>query len=163
MGAWYCFVFKKKHDDKLDGNYLWTKKIEDKCWLPVNHILQVLLNLSFKTSGRHYTFLESELKDTQKQFTKNLWIWKHSLVQLPIEICSSTSNSLIIIGKFWKQLTLIHMKDSFFVLYTVIPGYFNEFVYEIMKWNILKIKHHNYQVLNLQVYLIVLTFTHENL
>ena len=43
----------------------------------------------------------------------------------------------------------------------VIPGY--EFIYEIMKLNISKIKHHNYEVLNLQVYLIVLVLTHENL
>ena len=59
---------------------------------------------------------------------------------LTIEICSWTSNSLIIIGNSWKHLTLIHIKVSFFVLYTVIPGYFNEFIFEIMKWNISKIK-----------------------
>ena len=35
--AWYCFGFKKEHDDKLD--YLSTKEIEVKCWLPVNHVL----------------------------------------------------------------------------------------------------------------------------
>ena len=58
---------------------------------------------------------------------------------------------------------VIHIKASFFVLYTVIPGYFNEFIYEIMKWNISKIKHHSYEVLNLQVYLIVLVLTHGNL
>ena len=99
-------------------------------------------------------------KEIQKRFTENLWTWKHSLMQLPIETCSSTSNSLIIIGNFWKHLTLIHIKASFFVLYTVIPGYFNELIYEIMKWNISKIKHHSYEVLNLQVYLIVLVLTH---
>ena len=49
-----------------------TKTIEVKCWLPVNHVLQLLLIPSVKTSGHHYTFLESELKDTQKQFTENL-------------------------------------------------------------------------------------------
>ena len=135
-----------------------------KCWLPVNEELELLSISSVKTSGRHYTFPESELKDTQKQFTENLWIWKHSLMQLPIEICSSTSNSLIIIGNFWKHLTLIkHIKDSFFVLYKIIPGYFNELIYEIMKWNISKIKHRSYEALNLQVYLIVLAFTLENL
>ena len=59
----------------------------------------------------------------------------------------STSNSLIIIGNFWKHLTLIHIKASFFfVLYTVIPGYFIEFTYEINKWNVSKIKHQNYEV-----------------
>ena len=49
-------------------------------------------------------------------------------MHLPIEIYSSTSKSLVIIGNFWKQLTLIHIKASFFVLYTVIPGYFNELI-----------------------------------
>ena len=42
----------------------------------------------------------------------------------------------------------------FFVLHTVIPGYFNEFIYEIMKLNISKIKHHSYEVLNGQVYIL---------
>ena len=42
----------------------------------------------------------------------------------------------------------------FLVLCTVIPGYFNEFIYEIMKLNISKIKHHTYEVLNLQVYIL---------
>ena len=88
---------------------------------------------------------------------------KHNFMHSPIEICSSTSNSLIIIGNFWKHLTLIHIKASFFVLYTVIPGYEFIYIYEIMKWNISKIKHHNYEVLNLQVYLIVLMLTHGNL
>ena len=32
-----------------------------------------------------------------------------------------------------------------------------------MKWNILKIKHHSYEVLNLQIYLIVLVLSHGNL
>ena len=142
-----------------------TKTIEVKCWLPVNHILYLLLIPSVITSGCHYMFQESELKDTEKQFTENLWTWKDSFMLLPIEICSSTLNSLIIIGNFWKHLTLIHIKASFlvFVLYTVIPGYFNELIYEIMKWNILNIKHHNYEVLTLQVYLIVLVLTHGNL
>ena len=113
---------------------------------------------SAETSGHHFMFPESELKDTQKQFTENLWAWFYALT---IEICSSTLNSLIIIGNFWKHLTLI--KASLFVLYKVIPGYFNEFIYEIVKWNISKIKHHNYEVLKLQVYLIVLVLTHGNL
>ena len=112
-------------------------------------------------------FPESELKYMQKQFTENLWTWKHSLhlhsMQLPIEICCSTSNTLIIIENLWKHLTLIHIKASFFVVYTVIPGYFDEFVHEIMKWNISKIKHNSYEVLNLQVYLIILVLTHGNL
>ena len=38
--AWYCFGFKKEHDDKIGlFNYLLTKIIEVKCWLPVNHVL----------------------------------------------------------------------------------------------------------------------------
>ena len=37
-----------------------------------------------------------------------------SFIHLPIENCSSTSNSFIIIGNFWKHLTLIHIKASFF-------------------------------------------------
>ena len=141
--------------------YLHWPAIDVKWWVPVNHVLQLLLIPPVNTAGCPYTFLKSEFKDTQKQFTENLWTWKHSFMHLPIEICSSTSNSLIIIGNFWKHLTLIHIKASFFVLYTVIPGYFNEFVYEIMKWKISKIKHHSYEILNLQVYLIVLT--HGNL
>ena len=34
-----------------------------------------------------YTFLKSEFKDIQKQFTENLWTWKHSFMLLPTEIC----------------------------------------------------------------------------
>ena len=63
--------------------------------------------------GCHYMFPDSELKDIQKQFTENLWKLKHSLTPLPIEICSSTSSSLIIIANFWKHLILIHIKASF--------------------------------------------------
>ena len=116
---------------------------------------------SVKTSGHHYTFTESELKDTQKQFTYNLSTWTQNFMHLPKEICSSTSSKLIIIKNFWKYLTLIYIKASFFVLYTVIPGYFNELIHEIMKWKISKIKHHSYEVLNLQVYLIVMVLTLE--
>ena len=78
---------------------------------------------------------------------------KKQFYALIIEICSSSSKSLIIIGNFWKHSTVMHIKAPFFVFYTVIPGYFNEFIYEIMKWNISRIKCHNYKVLNLQVYL----------
>ena len=52
--------------------YLHWPAIEDKCWVPVNHILQLLLIPAVNTSGRHYTFLKSELEDTQKEFTENL-------------------------------------------------------------------------------------------
>ena len=133
----------------VNSSLLWVFMVQNFCknsfsgsksrkWVPVNHVLQLLSILTVNTSGRPYTFLKSEFKDTQKQFTENLWTWKHSFMHLPIEICPSTLNSLIIIGNFWKHLTLIHIKASFFVLYTVIPGYFNEFMYEIMKWNISK-------------------------
>ena len=66
--ALYCFGFKKEHDDKLGLNYLLFKTIEVKCWLPVNHVLLFSIP-SVKTSGCHYAFPESELKDTRKQFT----------------------------------------------------------------------------------------------
>ena len=52
--------------------YLHWPAIEDKCWVPVNHILQLLLIPAVNTSGCHYTFLKSELEDTQKEFTENL-------------------------------------------------------------------------------------------
>ena len=94
--------------------YLHWPAIDIKCWVLVNHILQLLLIPTVNTSGCPYTFLKSEFKNTQKQFTENLWTWKYSFMHLPIEICSSTSNSLIIIGNFWKHLTLIHIKASFF-------------------------------------------------
>ena len=56
----------------------------------------------------------------------------------------------------WKLLKTLDFNTYllFFVLYTVIPGYFNEFIYEIMKLNISKIKHHSYEVLNRQVYIL---------
>ena len=84
-----------------------------KCWVSVNHVLQLLSIPTVNTSGCPYTLLKREFKDTQKQFTENLWTWKQ-FYALTIEICSSTSNSLIIIGNFWKHLTLIHIKASFF-------------------------------------------------
>ena len=97
--------------------YLHWPAIDVKCWVPVNHVLQLFSIPTVNTSGRPYTFLKSEFKDTQKQFTENLWTWKHSFMHLPIEICSSTSNSLIIIGNFWKHLTLIYIKASFFLFF----------------------------------------------
>ena len=122
---------------------------------------------SVNTSVHHYTFLESELKGTQKQFAKNIWTWKYSFMHLPIESCSSTINSLIIIGNFRKHSTLIHIKAYvlllFFIYYLVIPVYFNEFIYEMVKWNRAKIKNYNYEVLNLQEYVTMFAITHENL
>ena len=46
--------------------------IDSKCWVPVNHILHLLAIPTVNTSRHPYTFLKSELKDTQKQFTENL-------------------------------------------------------------------------------------------
>ena len=67
----------------------------------------------------------------------------------------------------WKLLKTLDFNTYqcflFFVLYMVIPGCFIECIYEKMEWNISKMKHHSYEVLNLQVYLIVLVLSHGNL
>ena len=97
--------------------YLHWPAIGIKCWFPVNHILQLLSIQTVNTSGCPHIFLKSEFKDTQKQFTENLWTWKHSFMHLPIEICSSTLNSLIIIGNILKHLTLIQIKVSLFLFF----------------------------------------------
>ena len=52
--------------------YLHWPAIDNKCWVPVNHVLQFLLIPPVKTSVHPYTLLKSEFKDTQKQFTENL-------------------------------------------------------------------------------------------
>ena len=52
--------------------YLHWPAIELKCWVPVNHVLQLLSIPTINTSRRPYTFLKSEFKDTQKNFTENL-------------------------------------------------------------------------------------------
>ena len=75
---------------------------------------------------------------------------------LPIEICSSTTNSVTIIGYLLKTLDFNTYQGVLFLFLIVIPGYFNGLIYEIMKRNISKIKHHSYEVLTLQVYLTVL-------
>ena len=110
---------------------------------------------SVKTSGCHYTFPGRELKDTQEQFTENLWT-------LTIEIFPSTSNSLITIGNFLKHLTLVHIRVSFFCsLYSY--SWLLQWIYICSnEMNIWKIKYHSYKVLNLQVNLIVLVLTHGN-
>ena len=46
--------------------------IEDKCWVLVEQTLQLLPLSSVNTSGCHYTFIERELKDTQKQLFENI-------------------------------------------------------------------------------------------
>ena len=48
--------------------YLHWPSIDNKCWVPV---IQLLLIIIVNTSGRPYTSLKSEFKDTQKQFTEN--------------------------------------------------------------------------------------------
>ena len=52
--------------------YLHWPAIDVKCWVSVKHVLQLLSVSTVNTSGRPYTFLESEFKDIQKQFTENL-------------------------------------------------------------------------------------------
>ena len=46
--------------------HLYWPAIDSKCWVPVNHVLQLLLIPTVKTSGHPYTFLKREFKDTQK-------------------------------------------------------------------------------------------------
>ena len=146
--------------------YLHWSAIEDKCWVPVNQVFYLLLISTFNTSGHHYMFLKSELKDMQKQFTENIWTRKQFCALTNFVLHVQTVWSLFLfLQNIWKQLTLIHTKASFFyfVLYTVIPVYFNKFINEIIKWNIANIKSHNYEVLNLQVHLTGLVLTHENM
>ena len=97
--------------------YLHWPSTDVKCWVPVNHVLQLLSILTVNTSGHPYTFLKSEFKDTQKQFTENLWTWKHCFMHLSTEIYPSMSNSLTIIGNFQKHLTLIHITVFFFLFF----------------------------------------------
>ena len=132
--------------------YLHWPSIDAKCWVPVNHVLQLLFVLTVNTLGHPYTFLKSEFKDTQKQFTENLWTWKHSFMHLPTEICPSISNSLIIIRNLLKHLTLIHIKASFFCssysyswLFQLIYICNNEIKYSKIRY----LKHLTYEVLNL--------------
>ena len=49
--------------------YLHWPAIDVKRWVPVNHILQLLLISTVNTSGCPYPFLKSEFKYTNKQFT----------------------------------------------------------------------------------------------
>ena len=74
-----CYVDMVEESDVLvkflDPNgpsvYFHWPAIEDKCWVPVEHI-QMLSIPSVNTLGCHYTFLERELKDTQKRFAENI-------------------------------------------------------------------------------------------
>ena len=52
--------------------YLYWPASDVKCWMPVNHLLQLLLIPTVSTSGCPYTVLKSESKDTQKLFAENL-------------------------------------------------------------------------------------------
>ena len=77
-----------------------------------------------------------------------------------IVLCTYHRNLFFIFKQFdhhWKLLKTLDCNTYqgflFLFFYTVIPGYFNEFIYEIMKRNISRVKYHNYKVLNLQVYL----------
>ena len=54
------------------AKYLHQPALNVKCWVPVNHVLQLLLIPTVNTSGHPYPFLKSEFKHTQKQFTENL-------------------------------------------------------------------------------------------
>ena len=103
---------------------------------------------SVKTSGHHLCFPRKWIK----RYTEVVH-WK-SLNMYP---CLTNRNLFFYFKQFhhhWKFLETLDFDTYqgflFFVLYTVIPHYFNEFIYEIIKWNISKIKHHNYKVLNLQ-------------
>ena len=116
MFFWWSFCVLLIHDIFIHLHWP-AIDVKLKCWVPVNHVSQLFSIPTVNTLACPYTFLKSEFKDTQKQFTENRWTWKHSFIHLPIEICSSTSNSLIIIGNFCKHLTLIHIKVSFFFFF----------------------------------------------
>ena len=103
---------------------------------------------SVKTSGHHLCFPRKWIK----RYTEVVH-WK----SLNMYACLTNRNLFFYFKQFhhhWKFLKTLDFDTYqgflFFVLYTVIPHYFNEFIYEIIKWNISKIKHHNYKVLNLQ-------------
>ena len=53
--------------------------IEDKYWVPLNHVLQLLPIPTVNTSGRNYTFLKSELKIHRKNSLK---IFEHENIVL---------------------------------------------------------------------------------
>ena len=87
MGSYVSCVYEKEWHDGINevsvgenvvlhpidlSVYLHWPASEVKYCLPVNHILQLLLIPFVNFSGCPYTFLKSEFKDTQKQFTENL-------------------------------------------------------------------------------------------
>ena len=52
--------------------YLHWSAIKVKCWVPVNHRLQLLSIPTVNTSGCPYAFLKGEFEDTQEKFNVNL-------------------------------------------------------------------------------------------
>ena len=60
--------------------YLHCSSIDNKCWVPVNHVLQLLSIRTVNTSRHPFTFLKTEFKDTQKQLT--LKIFEHENIVL---------------------------------------------------------------------------------
>ena len=68
---WFCILLMDQyiylHWPTINMKYCY--------WLPSVKTLQLeLLTIpTVNTSGHPYTFLRSEFKDTQKQFTENLW------------------------------------------------------------------------------------------
>ena len=52
--------------------YLHWPATDVRCWVLVNHVLQLLSIPTVNTSTQPYIVLKSELKDIQKQFTENL-------------------------------------------------------------------------------------------
>ena len=110
--------------------YLHWPAIEVKSWVPVYHRLQLLSIPTVNFSGCPYTFTGNPkfYPLTNRKLFFNFKQFHHH----------------------WKLLKTLDFNTYqgflFFVLYTVIPGYFSEFIYEIIKCNISKIKHHSYEV-----------------
>jgi hypothetical protein len=49
------------------GFFQWPRK-KDECWVPLEHILNILPVPSTTSSGRHYQFDEDTLTETNKLF-----------------------------------------------------------------------------------------------
>ena len=75
------------------------------------------------------------------------------------EICSTTSN--ILIQSCWSSLETFENTDL--NTYQGFLFLFFKLLSLVISMNISKIKHHSYETLNLQVCLIILVLTHENL
>ena len=117
----------------------------------VKNVKNSILTLNFTFSGQLGSLITSKHAFRSSWNFQKLMKVRYTLDLRTFQVVE-ISNSLIIIENFWKSSWLKYIQRfPLFVLYTVIPGYFHEFIYEIMKWNISKIKHHSYEVLNLQV------------